>query len=136
MNPSAFIPFCGIGLNMSSMGLLINQFSFPICRSFRAKVFKDQLCYELNPNIKEGDKVGIHLLGKYSGSVKSITIFTGRIILISSSPRSATSSSPRFAPSPSTAPAPDSDAASASPSKSSSKRFSQSSLASHLWISV
>ena len=36
INPSAFIPFCGIGLNMSSMGLLINQFSFPICKSFRA----------------------------------------------------------------------------------------------------
>lgn len=31
---------------------------------------------------KYGGKIGINLLGKYSGSVKSITIFTGRIILI------------------------------------------------------
>ena len=31
---------------------------------------------------KYSGKVGINLLGKYSGSVKSIAIFTGRIILI------------------------------------------------------
>ena len=54
---------------MSSMGLLINQFSFPICRSFRAKVFKDQLCYELNPNefispdnLQESLRVGLTLV--------------------------------------------------------------------------
>ena len=69
LNPSAFIPFCGIGFNMSSMGLLINQFSFPICRSFRAKVFGDQLCYELNPNefisqdnLQESLRVGLTLV--------------------------------------------------------------------------
>ena len=51
------------------MGLLINQFSFPICKSFRAKVFKDQLCYELNPNeyinhgnLQESLRVGLTLV--------------------------------------------------------------------------
>ena len=58
-----------IGRNMTSMGLLIDQFSFPICRSFKARVFRDQLCYELNPNeyigqhnLKESLRVGITLV--------------------------------------------------------------------------
>ena len=69
LNPSAFIPFCGIGRNMTSMGLLIDKFSFPICRSFKARVLKDQLCYELNPNeyigqhnLQESLRVGITLV--------------------------------------------------------------------------
>ena len=69
LNPSAFIPFCGIGRNMTSMGLLIDQFSFPICRSFKARVLNNQLCYELNPNeyigqhnLQESLRVGITLV--------------------------------------------------------------------------
>ena len=69
LNPSAFIPFCGIGINMSSMSSKINQFSFPICNSFRSTVLNDQLCYELNPNdfiggnnLKESLRGGITLV--------------------------------------------------------------------------
>ena len=54
---------------MTSMGLLIDQFSFPICRSFKARVLRDQLCYELNPNeyigqhkLQESLRVGITLV--------------------------------------------------------------------------
>ena len=51
------------------MGVFIDHFSFPICRSFRATVLNDQLCYELNPNeyigqenLQESLRVGITLV--------------------------------------------------------------------------
>ena len=49
-SPSAFIPFCEFGGNMSAMGVKINQFDVPICTSFLAKIRNDQLCYEVNLN--------------------------------------------------------------------------------------
>ena len=45
---SAFIPFCEFGGNMSSVGVKIDQFNFPICNSFQAKILNDQLCYEID----------------------------------------------------------------------------------------
>ena len=69
LNPSTFIPFCGIGMNLSSMGVTMNQFSVPVCNSFRSIVLNDQLCYELNPNeyirgenIQESLRVGLTLV--------------------------------------------------------------------------
>ena len=47
---SAFIPFCEIGGNMSAMGVEIDQFSFPVCNSFKETVLNDQLCYEVDLN--------------------------------------------------------------------------------------
>ena len=47
---SAFIPFCEIGGNLSAMGVEIDQFSFPVCNSFKEKVLNDQLCYEVDLN--------------------------------------------------------------------------------------
>ena len=35
---------------MSAMGTIIDQFDVPVCNSFKAKIFKDQLCYEVDPN--------------------------------------------------------------------------------------
>ena len=35
---------------MSAMGVKIWYFSFPVCNSFKAKLVKDQLCYEVDPN--------------------------------------------------------------------------------------
>merc|ERR1712126_234912 len=32
------------------MGVKIEQFSFPLCTSFKAKLYKDQLCYTVDPN--------------------------------------------------------------------------------------
>ena len=49
-SPSAFIPFCEFGSNMSSMGVRIEEFDVPVCNSFQAKVLNDQLCYEVDLN--------------------------------------------------------------------------------------
>ena len=48
ISPSAFIPFCEFGGNMSSVGVKINQFEWPVCNCFRAKILNDQLCYEVD----------------------------------------------------------------------------------------
>ena len=50
MSPSAFIPFCDFGGNMSAVGIKIDQFDVPVCNSFKAKILHDQLCYEVDPN--------------------------------------------------------------------------------------
>ena len=50
LSPSSFIPFCGYGSNISTLGVKIDQFDFPVCNSFRAKVLNDQLCYEVDVN--------------------------------------------------------------------------------------
>ena len=49
-NPSAFIPFCEFGGNMSIMGVNIDQFDIPVCTSFKATILNDQLCYEVDLN--------------------------------------------------------------------------------------
>ena len=36
---------------MSAMGVKIDQFDVPVCTSFQAKILKDQLCYEVDPNL-------------------------------------------------------------------------------------
>ena len=48
LSPSAFIPFCSFGENMESMGTYMDGFDDPICKSFKAKVHNDQLCYEVD----------------------------------------------------------------------------------------
>ena len=50
LSPSAFIPFCDFGGNMSAMGVKIDQFDVPVCNSFQAKTLNDQLCYEVDLN--------------------------------------------------------------------------------------
>ena len=50
MSPSAFIPFCDFGGNMSAMGKKIDQFDIPICSSCQATMLNDQLCYEVDLN--------------------------------------------------------------------------------------
>ena len=49
-SPSALIPFCAFGGNISIMGKRIKKFDVPVCNSFRAKILNDQLCYEVDPN--------------------------------------------------------------------------------------
>ena len=51
LSPSAFIPFCEFGGNMSVMGVKIDQFNVPVCNSFKAIILNDQLCYEVDPNL-------------------------------------------------------------------------------------
>ena len=50
LNPTALIPFCEFGGNMSVMGVEIDQFDVPVCTSFRPKIIRDQLCYTVDPN--------------------------------------------------------------------------------------
>ena len=46
--PSALIPFCAFGGDMSAMGTMMDQIEIPICSSFEPKVLNDQLCYEVD----------------------------------------------------------------------------------------
>ena len=48
--PSALIPFCEFGGNMSKVGEKIDQFDVPVCNSFQDKILNDQLCYEVDLN--------------------------------------------------------------------------------------
>ena len=50
LSPTALIPFCDFGNNMSAMGVKIDQFSVPVCYAFKPKIFNDKLCYELDLN--------------------------------------------------------------------------------------
>ena len=49
-SPSAFIPFCDFGGDMMVLGIKVDNFSVPVCNSFRAKILNDQLCYEIDLN--------------------------------------------------------------------------------------
>ena len=49
-SPTALIPFCVFGGNMSAMGVKIDLFDVPVCISFRPKTLQDQLCYTVDPN--------------------------------------------------------------------------------------
>ena len=48
ISPSALIPFCDLGGNMSVLGRDIQGFSQPVCTAFKRIVFNDQLCYQVN----------------------------------------------------------------------------------------
>ena len=48
LSPSAFIPFCDFGGEMSTVGAKIDQFDVPVCNAFEARLFNDQLCYEVD----------------------------------------------------------------------------------------
>ena len=48
VSPTAFIPFCEFGGNMSLVG--IQYWDFFFCDSFQAKILYDQLCYEVDLN--------------------------------------------------------------------------------------
>ena len=48
LSPSAFIPFCSFGNDIESMSMQIENFSLPVCNSFKAVVHKDQICYQVD----------------------------------------------------------------------------------------
>ena len=50
LSPSAFIPFCSFGGNMSALGTRIEMINLPVCTSFQELVFNDQLCYRIDVN--------------------------------------------------------------------------------------
>ena len=47
-SPSSLIPFCAFGKNMSAVGMKANSFDLPVCNSFHPKIFKEQICYEID----------------------------------------------------------------------------------------
>ena len=66
LSPSAFIPFCELGGNMTSLGVKIEEFNVPVCNSFVPKMFHDKICYQIdleqyrdNKNIKTQLKKGL-----------------------------------------------------------------------------
>ena len=48
LSPSAFIPFCELGGNMSSVGVKIKDFNVPVCNSFVPRIFHDKICYQID----------------------------------------------------------------------------------------
>ena len=73
LSPSAFIPFCEFGGIMTAMGVKIEGFHIPVCNTFQAKIFNDQLCYEVDlnkfkneNNIKNQLKLGLSFLMDYN----------------------------------------------------------------------
>ena len=48
LSPSAFIPFCNFGGNMSATSRMEENFGLHVCEIFRAKILNDQLCYEVD----------------------------------------------------------------------------------------
>ena len=62
LSPTALIPFCDFGANMSLMGTKIDAFDFPVCNSFQPRILNDQLCYEVDPNeYRTGAEEELHL---------------------------------------------------------------------------
>ena len=58
LSPSAFIPFCQIGVGNSYIGKKNNQFRFPVCSRFKRKLLFNQLCYEIDmDNLKKSSQV-------------------------------------------------------------------------------
>ena len=55
ISPSAFIPFCSFGGNLSLVGTNIDQFHSPVCTAFKQKIVNDQVCYEIDVNRFKGD---------------------------------------------------------------------------------
>ena len=73
LSPSAFIPFCELGGNMSSLGVKIKEFHIPVCNSFIPKLFHDKICYQIdleqyrdNPNIETQLKKGLVFIMDYN----------------------------------------------------------------------
>ena len=50
ISPSAFIPFCSYGGNLSLVGRKVDIFQDPVCSAFTEKIINDQLCYEIDVN--------------------------------------------------------------------------------------
>ena len=73
LSPSAFIPFCSFGDDFKTMSMTIENFSLPVCNSFRAVTHKDQVCYQVDlekfrkkDTLKEQLSTGLVLIFDYN----------------------------------------------------------------------
>ena len=68
--PSAFIPFCFLGTNLSSLGTKVDGFSQPVCTKFIPMVLEGQLCYQLDlekqGNFLKGEENGLTIFLDYN----------------------------------------------------------------------
>ena len=68
--PSAFIPFCFLGTNLSSLGARVDRFSQPVCTKFMPMVLEGQLCYQLDlekqGNFLKGEENGLTIFLDYN----------------------------------------------------------------------
>ena len=48
--PTAFIPFCSVFGSMEATGEKIDNFSLPVCTSFKKTIRNGQLCYQIDVN--------------------------------------------------------------------------------------
>ena len=55
LSPSAFIPFCEFGGNMTLLGKANKHFSWPVCDKFKPTVHAGRLCYSLDLESLEED---------------------------------------------------------------------------------
>ena len=54
--PTALVPFCQFGADMSETGRNSSLFSVPVCDVFKEKVINDQLCYQVDLNKFQANK--------------------------------------------------------------------------------
>ena len=54
-NPSALIPFCSLGGNMTLVGRKIPSFADPVCTLFKERIVKGRLCYSADVNEFRGE---------------------------------------------------------------------------------
>ena len=68
--PSAFIPFCFLGTNMSSLGTKMDKFSLPVCTKFKRVMLEGHLCYKLDlqrqGHFMKGEENGLTFLLDYN----------------------------------------------------------------------
>ena len=69
ISPTAFIPFCSFGGNLSLVGTKLTKFDIPVCNIFTTKMHYDQLCYEAdlekfkdNEDVLSQMKMGLELI--------------------------------------------------------------------------
>ena len=73
LSPSALIPFCDFGGEVSWVGKKVSEFELSVCNSFRKTLLKGQLCYTLDVNqlrrekfSSEDFRLGLTLLLDYN----------------------------------------------------------------------
>ena len=73
LSPSAFIPFCDFGGDISALGVKIDGFKIPVCNSFQDKILNNKHCYEIDlnrftnkNNLKRELKLGFNFLLDYN----------------------------------------------------------------------
>ena len=60
MSPSAFIPFCYFGKKVKNRNNF-SRFREPVCSIFQQRIFKDQVCYEVDLKKEEKTSENMHL---------------------------------------------------------------------------